>query len=111
MRVKISKNGIPDNIVIVEKLSDIPSGYSYVVVPDSPAEIAARAAQDAQDAADQAAKQATYSDNVIQYLVNHTPAECSAYVAANVTNLASAVSLLQKFAMALSVLAKKEFRQ
>ena len=50
------------------------------------------------------------ADNVIQYLVNHTPDECASYVAANVTNLATAVNLLQKMAMALSVLCKKEFQ-
>ena len=59
---------------------------------------------------DAAAKSTAQADVVVQYLINHTPAECSAYVAANVTNLASAVSLLQKMAMALSVLAKQSLR-
>lgn len=50
------------------------------------------------------------TDAVIQYLITHTPAECSAYVAANVTNLATAVNMLQKFAIALCVLSKDKFR-
>jgi hypothetical protein len=61
-------------------------------------------------AADDAAKTEAKLDPVVQYLVTHTPTECSAYVATNVTNLATAVSLLQKFAIALCVLSKKEFR-
>lgn len=87
------------------------------VLPLSAADQAAYAAQQtaqaaavAQHAADTAAKQSAQADVVIQYLVNHTPAECAAYVAANVTNLASAVSLLQKFAIALCVISKREFR-
>ena len=46
----------------------------------------------------------------IVYLVTHTPAECAAYVEANVTNLAQAKVMLGKFAMALSVLARRELR-
>lgn len=49
------------------------------------------------------------ADAVIQYLVSHTPAECEAYVQANVTNLATAKDMLGKFAMALCVLSKDKF--
>ncbi len=64
----------------------------------------------AQIAADEQARIDAKAEPVIQYLRDHTPAECAAYVAANVTNLATATNVLQKMAMALSVLAKKEFR-
>lgn len=50
------------------------------------------------------------ADNVIQYLVTHTPTECAQYVQTNVTDLASAKTLLAKFAIALSVLAKQSLR-
>ena len=60
--------------------------------------------------ADQSAISSAKADAVIQYLVSHTPAECSAYVATNVTNLATAVSLLQKIAMALCVLSKDKLK-
>ena len=67
-------------------------------------------AEDPQEAADNAATAAAKADNVIQYLVTHTPAECAAYVDANVNNLADAKAFLGKVAMALSVLARREFR-
>lgn len=61
-------------------------------------------------AADNSAKEYAKTDAVIQYLVNHTPAECADYVQANVTDLASAKQFLKKVAMALSVLARRELR-
>jgi NAD(P)-dependent dehydrogenase (short-subunit alcohol dehydrogenase family) len=61
-------------------------------------------------AADNSAKEYAKADAVIQYLVNHTPAECADYVQANVTDLASAKQFLKKVAMALSVLARSELR-
>jgi hypothetical protein len=60
--------------------------------------------------ADLDAHEAAKADVVVKYLVNHTPAECAAYVQTNVTNLAQAKDMLAKFAMALSVLSRKEFR-
>jgi hypothetical protein len=60
--------------------------------------------------AEQAAISSAKADAVIQYLVSHTPAECAAYVASNVTNLATATALLQKFAMALCVLSKDKLK-
>lgn len=59
---------------------------------------------------DAAAVTAAKAEPVIQYLVSHTPAECAAYVNANVTTLAQAKDMLAKFAMALSVLARRELR-
>lgn len=49
---------------------------------------------------------AAKADVAIQYLVTHTPAECYAYVQANVTNLATAVNFIGKIAMVLSIIAK-----
>ncbi len=63
-----------------------------------------------QAAADVIAANSAKSDNVIQYLVTHTPAECAQYVQDNVTDLASAKAFLKTVAMALSVLARKELR-
>jgi hypothetical protein len=71
--------------------------------------VEALAAQ-AQAVADQAAIASAKADAVIQYLVSHTPAECATYVTANVTNLATATALLQKFAMALCVLSKDKLK-
>jgi len=68
-------------------------------------------AEKARAAADQAATQVAKATPVITYLATHTPAECEAYVQANVTNLESAKSLLGKFAIALCVLSRREFRQ
>jgi hypothetical protein len=80
------------------------------ILAPTPQQVADASSALAKQQADDAQKASTKADAVIQYLINHTTAECSAYVAANVTNLATAVSLLQKMAMALSVLCKKEFQ-
>ena len=53
------------------------------------------------------AKAAAKADTVVQYLRDHTPAECEAYVQTNVTDLASARALMKKFAVVLCVLAKQ----
>ena len=88
----------------------LPHGSQWVPHVVTPTEAAEQAAFEAQQADDAAAKQASKAEAVIQYLVTHTPAECDAYVHANVTNLATAVNLLGKMAMALCVLSRKEFR-
>lgn len=71
----------------------------------------------AAEAADIAAAQAltqcleiAKADTVVQYLRDHTTAECEAYVQANVTDLASARQMLKKFAVALCILAKQNLR-
>lgn len=56
------------------------------------------------------AKAEAKADNVVQYLRDHTPAECEAYVQTNVTDLASAKALLKKFAIVLCVLSKQNLR-
>lgn len=57
-----------------------------------------------------AAKAEAQADNIVQYLRDHTPAECAQYVENNVTNLASAKAFLKKVAVVLSVLAKESLR-
>lgn len=76
-------------------------------IPPPTAEQLAAAAQAAADAE---AKAEAKTDNVIQYLRDHTPAECEAYVQAQVTDLASARQMLKKFAVALCVLVKQSLR-
>jgi len=71
---------------------------------------AAQQAAAAQAAADSADRQAAKADSVISYLVTRTPAEISAKVDADVTNLASAKTYIAKLAVAVSVLARKELR-
>jgi hypothetical protein len=80
------------------------------VTPKSPEQIAAYEAGVAIRAADTSAHEDAKLNAVIQFFVAHTPAECRAKVATDVTNLATAVTMLQHFATALCVLAKKEFR-
>lgn len=63
-----------------------------------------------EETADAAAAAVAKADGVVQYLCSHTPAECEAYVQANVTDLASARQMLKKFAVALCVLAKQNLR-
>jgi hypothetical protein len=55
-------------------------------------------------------KAAMQADVVLAYLASHTPAECAAYVQANVTNLATAVSMLSKMVMVLSIIAKERLQ-
>jgi len=72
---------------------------------------AAKQAETEQKVADAAAKTIAKGDTVIQYLRDHTPEEVEAYVQTNVTDLASARTMMKKFAVALCVLAKQEFRE
>jgi len=104
-----------DKIVV-----DVKTGLRQVVAltPEEEADAIARTAAEeavaapirAQVAADVIAANSAKSDNVIQYLVTHTPDECAQYVQDNVTDLASAKAFLKNVAKALSVLARKELR-
>ena len=67
-------------------------------------------AQAATAADDADAARVAKADAVIKYLVTHTPAEIESYVQANVTDLASARTLLGKLAVALSIVIKRELR-
>lgn len=64
----------------------------------------------AQQVDDEAAKNTVKLNPVVQYLVNHTPAECSAKANKDVTDLASAKIMFGHFAEALCVLAKDKLR-
>lgn len=94
------------------------TGTAFISPPDSTSDFngaawvsnPTKAAQVTQTTSDALDKQAAQADTVIQFLLTHTPAECSAFVGTNVTNLATAVNMLQKFSIALCVLAKSNLR-
>jgi hypothetical protein len=73
------------------------------VPPLPPAEQAARD----ELAARQAMRTALRNDGTIQFLRTHTPAECEAWVQANVTDLATAKNVLGKLAMVVAYLARE----
>jgi hypothetical protein len=104
------KGALVKSAIQLTPYSFLPDGHSWIPHVVTAAEIAAKEAFAAQESADNAAKQSAKADSVIQYLVGHTPVECDAYVKANVTNLTTAVSILGKVAMALSVLARSDLR-
>ena len=54
-----------------------------------------------------AARVAMRADVTVHYLRTHTPAECAAWVNANVTDLASAKNVLSKLAMICAYLARE----
>lgn len=56
------------------------------------------------------AKSEAQADNIVQYLRDHTPAECAQYVQDNVTDLASAKAFLKKVAIVLCVLSKESLK-
>jgi hypothetical protein len=68
---------------------------------DAAAEVTAR----------EAARTTLKADATITYLRTHTPAECAAYVNANVTDLASAKAVLSKIAMVVAYLARERLNQ
>jgi hypothetical protein len=68
---------------------------------DAAAEVTARAAM----------RTTLTADATITYLRTHTPAECAAYVNANVTDLASAKAVLSKIAMVVAYLARERLSQ
>ena len=71
--------------------------------PPTPEELAAEARRQAIATAKAEAK----ADTVVQYLRDHTVAECVQYVDTNVTNLASAKAFLEKVAVVMCVLSKE----
>ncbi len=64
----------------------------------------------AEQAARKAMREALNADNVVAYLRTHTPAEVAAYVASNVTDLASARNVLAKMAMVVAYLARERLQ-
>jgi hypothetical protein len=87
--------------------AEMSDAYILSVVQKIHDESAVQANQAANDAQ---AAQLAKAEPVVKYLVTHTPAEIESYVAANVTDLASARTMLRKLAVAVSVLAKRELR-
>jgi len=65
---------------------------------------------DAYNAALIVAKAEAKADNIVQYLRDHTLAECAQYVQDNVTDLASAKAFLKKVAIVLCALSKESLR-
>jgi hypothetical protein len=61
-------------------------------------------------ASDAAARQAAKADALVTFLIEKTPAEVAARVQADITDLASARTVIAKLAVALSVLAKQGLR-
>ena len=57
------------------------------------------------------AKTAAKADAFVQSFINMTPAQVIAYVNSNVTDLASARTLLTKMALMMLLIAKKEFKE
>lgn len=50
------------------------------------------------------------ADNFVQAFINMSPAEVTAYIDANVTNLQSAKNVINKLALMVLLLARREFR-
>lgn len=65
---------------------------------------AAKAVVDAVNAATAQAKSDVMADTTIQYLKSHTSAEIAAYVQANVTDLATAKTVLAKLGAAVGAM-------
>jgi hypothetical protein len=80
--------------------------------PDVPVPVVIPPTQAELDAAAEIAARTTMrndlrADSTVTYLRNHTPAECAAYVNSNVTDLASAKTVLSKLAMIVAYLARE----
>lgn len=63
-----------------------------------------------QRATDDAARLAVKVDTFVTNFIAMTPAEVSTYVETNVTNLASAKSVIEKLSLMVLLLARREFR-
>lgn len=78
----------------------------WTEVDATPEEIASRA----QQAADDAARLSVKADAFVTSFIAMTPAEVTAHIEANVTNLASAKNVISKLALMVLLLARREFR-
>ena len=74
--------------------------------PKKPEELA----KEAERVAIAQAKADAKADNIVQYLRDHTPAECEQYVQTNVTDLPTAKAFLKKVAVVLCALSKESLR-
>lgn len=70
----------------------------------------ARTAEAEQTQADNTERGKARADATIRYLVNHTAEQIEQYVADNVTNLATAKTVIAKLAVAVAALARRELR-
>ena len=69
-----------------------------------------RAALTEEKAIEDAARQAASADAFVQNFIKSTPAEVTGYIDTNVTDLASAKTVLKKMALMLLLLARREYR-
>lgn len=89
---------------------------TITLTPEEEADSVARTAAEAidpvrlQHIADAQSKAEAKADAIVQYLRDHTPAECANYVQDNVTDLASAKAFLKKVAIVLCALSKESLR-
>lgn len=77
------------------------------VTDASPEQVAVRRAIKA----DEDAAAAIKADSFVESFIAMTPAQVASYIDANVTNLASAKTVIAKMAMMLLLLARREFRE
>lgn len=121
MRIAMVENGIVMNVCEADadwvaahggiETNIAGTGWLYDGVNFSaPVPTAEELAAQTERAATLNALAAAKADAAIQYLITHTPAECAAYVQANVTNLATAVNFLGRVAMVLSIIAKDRLK-
>lgn len=61
------------------------------------------------DAEDNAARLAAKADAFVDNFIHSTPAQVTAYIDTNVTDLASAKNVLKKMSLMLLLLARKEY--
>lgn len=87
-------------------IGDVYAGGVFSPYVPTPEEVT----EAAQAAADQAARQAAKADALITFLIEKTPAEVAARINSDITDLASAKSVIVKLAIAVSVLAKQGLR-
>jgi hypothetical protein len=85
-------------------------GVPDPVPPEPPLPPAEQAARDELAARD-GMRADLRADSTIQFLRTHTPAECEAWVQANVIDLASAKQVLGKLAMIVAYLARERLSQ
>lgn len=97
----------PRNVDYAEYLAWLAEGNQPDPIdPPTPEQLAAEAEQEALIAARAEAK----ADTIVQYLRDHSPAECAQYVQDNVTDLARAKAFLKKVAVVLCALSKESLR-
>ncbi len=108
---------LSDNTFIPEDLgnSDYARYLEWLAGGNTPqpaqtqAEIDAENLRNAKNAATEAAKQEIKMDNFVQNFIEMSPAQVSNYIENNVTDLASARTMLKRMGVMLLLLARREF--